>query len=53
MVQTARYRPRGLFGRLYWYTVVPFHSLVFPGMLRGIVKDAESLADDAPVPTAV
>ena len=53
VVQTARYRPRGLFGRLYWYTVVPFHSLVFPGMLRGIVKDAESLADDAPVPTAV
>jgi hypothetical protein len=46
VVQTARYRPRGLFGRLYWYTVVPFHSLVFPGMLRGIVHDAEALADE-------
>ncbi len=52
IVQTARYRPRGLFGRLYWYAVVPFHSLVFPGMLRGIVQDAESLAGDEPVPTA-
>ena len=45
IVQTARYRPRGLFGRAYWYAVVPFHSLVFPGMLRGIVHDAESLAE--------
>ncbi len=52
VVQTARYRPRGLFGRAYWYTVVPFHSLVFPGMLRGIVEDAESLAGEDPVPTA-
>ena len=33
IVQTARFRPRGLFGRAYWYAVVPFHSLVFPGML--------------------
>ena len=43
VVQTARFRPRGLFGRLYWYGVLPFHSLVFPGLLRGIVQDAESL----------
>ena len=52
VVQTARYRPRGLFGRAYWYGVLPFHSLVFPGMLRGIVHDAESLAGEDPVPTA-
>src|SRR3954469_7930557 len=45
-------RPRGLFGRAYWYAVLPFHSLVFPGMLRGIVHDAESLTDEDPVPTA-
>ncbi len=51
IVQTARYRPRGLFGRAYWYAVVPFHSLVFPGMLRGIVHDAETLAAE-PVPNA-
>jgi uncharacterized protein YbjT (DUF2867 family) len=51
IVQTARYRPRGLFGRAYWYAVVPFHSLVFPGMLRGIVHDAEALAAE-PVPNA-
>ena len=48
VTQTARYRPRGLFGRAYWYGVLPFHSLVFPGMLRGIVRDAESLATEEP-----
>ncbi|MDE3139532.1 MAG: DUF2867 domain-containing protein, partial [Acidobacteriota bacterium] len=31
----------GLLGRLYWYGVAPFHGLVFPGMLRGIVADAQ------------
>jgi hypothetical protein len=36
--QYARFKPRGLFGLLYWYAVVPFHNLVFSGMLRGIAK---------------
>lgn len=43
LVMTARYRPRGLFGLLYWYAVVPLHELVFGGMLRGIRKTAEAL----------
>jgi uncharacterized protein YbjT (DUF2867 family) len=43
IVQTARFRPKGLFGRLYWYGVLPFHALVFPGLLDGIRRDAESL----------
>ena len=40
VVQTARFRPRGLLGRLYWYAVAPFHRLVFPGLLNGIALDA-------------
>lgn len=40
LVQTARFRPRGLLGRGYWYTVAPFHRLVFPGLLDGIARDA-------------
>jgi hypothetical protein len=43
LVMTARYRPRGLFGLLYWYAVVPLHELVFGGMLRGIRKTAEAM----------
>ncbi len=41
--QRARFKPRGLLGRAYWYAVVPFHSLVFPGLLAGILDDAEHL----------
>ena len=34
--QTATFRPLGLLGRLYWYSVLPFHGLIFRGMLRNI-----------------
>lgn len=43
IVQTARFHPRGLLGRMYWIAVAPFHRFVFPGMLRGICRDAERL----------
>ena len=39
--QTATFAPRGLPGRLYWYTVFPLHELVFRGMLRGIARAAQ------------
>jgi uncharacterized protein YbjT (DUF2867 family) len=45
--QTARFRPRGLLGRVYWYAVAPFHGFVFPGLLRGIAADAEALGCNA------
>jgi uncharacterized protein YbjT (DUF2867 family) len=34
--QTATFRPKGLFGRLYWYSVLPFHHFVFRGMAENI-----------------
>ncbi len=36
--QTATFRPLGLLGRLYWYSVLPFHGLIFRGMIRNITK---------------
>jgi uncharacterized protein YbjT (DUF2867 family) len=42
LTMTARYRPRGLVGIIYWYLVVPLHHIVFGGMLKGIRKAAES-----------
>jgi uncharacterized protein YbjT (DUF2867 family) len=36
--QTATFRPLGLLGRLYWYTVLPFHGLIFPRMAKNIVR---------------
>ncbi len=32
--QTATFRPQGLLGRFYWYTLLPFHWLLFPRMAR-------------------
>src|SRR6056297_7425 len=36
--QTATFRPRGLVGRLYWYSIVPLHYFIFGGMIKNIVK---------------
>ena len=32
--QSATFRPQGVLGRLYWFAVLPFHWLLFPGMAR-------------------
>ncbi|MFM7807696.1 MAG: DUF2867 domain-containing protein, partial [Planctomycetota bacterium] len=42
LTMTARFSPRGLFGILYWYGVLPLHNIVFGGMLRGIKRAAEA-----------
>ncbi|MFT7610287.1 MAG: hypothetical protein ACI9MX_003371 [Candidatus Aldehydirespiratoraceae bacterium] len=49
--QTATFVPRGLWGRLYWYAVAPFHHYVFPGLLQGIADDAELLSASAEAAT--
>ena len=36
--QTATYRPLGLFGRLYWYAVLPLHFFVFEGMAKNVIQ---------------
>ena len=38
LVQTATFRPLGVYGRLYWYAVLPFHSYIFEGMLRKLIN---------------
>jgi uncharacterized protein YbjT (DUF2867 family) len=36
--QNATFRPLGLKGRLYWYSMLPFHFFIFKGMLNQIAK---------------
>lgn len=36
--QTATFRPKGLLGRLYWYSVLPFHYFIFNGMITNLIK---------------
>lgn len=39
--QRAVFLPRGLAGHLYWWSVTPFHGIVFGGMARNIIRAAE------------
>jgi uncharacterized protein YbjT (DUF2867 family) len=36
--QNATFRPLGLWGRLYWYTLLPVHVFIFRGMIRNIIR---------------
>ncbi len=45
LVQKARFQPRGVPGRLYWWAMLPFHHFIFRGM-------AKRLADGRPSPKA-
>lgn len=36
ITQTAFFEPKGLMGTLYWYAVLPFHGVLFAGLLRSL-----------------
>lgn len=38
LYQRAVFRPKGVWGRLYWYSVLPFHAFVFNGMINALAK---------------
>jgi hypothetical protein len=40
--QTAFFEPRGIFGYLYWFGVVPFHEFIFGNMAKRIARAAEA-----------
>ena len=42
--QRALFHPHGLAGQLYWWSVAPFHGIVFGGMVRNITIKAEKAA---------
>lgn len=39
LVQTATFRPKGVLGRLYWFSVLPFHGFIFRGMLKKLTSN--------------
>jgi uncharacterized protein YbjT (DUF2867 family) len=38
LYQRAVFRPKGVWGRLYWYMISPLHAFVFEGMINALVK---------------
>ena len=45
-VQRALFHPRGLAGHAYWWSVAPFHGVVFGGMLENIASAAQRASAD-------
>jgi uncharacterized protein YbjT (DUF2867 family) len=43
--QRVLFRPRGLFGLVYWFGISPLHEIVFRGMLLGIQRDVLKSAE--------
>ena len=48
--QMSRFLPRGVWGVLYWYMLVPFHDRIFKGMLAAIARSTTSEILDGPHP---
>ncbi|MFF3438663.1 SDR family oxidoreductase [Streptosporangium sp. NPDC002721] len=46
--QRAIFHPRGLAGHLYWWSIAPFHSLIFGPMLRNVARAAERAGPPVP-----
>lgn len=38
LVQTATFRPLGVWGRVYWYLVLPFHGFIFKNMAQNLIS---------------
>jgi hypothetical protein len=43
--QRAIFFPKGFAGQLYWYSLLPFHGIIFTGMLNNIAVAAAGTAD--------
>ncbi|MEJ7634877.1 SDR family oxidoreductase [Aeromicrobium sp.] len=44
----ALFHPKGLFGHLYWWSIYPYHGIIFGSMQKNIAKAAEALEEQSP-----
>lgn len=38
LYQSATFKPKGIWGKLYWYAILPFHGFIFNGMLNKLIR---------------
>jgi uncharacterized protein YbjT (DUF2867 family) len=38
LYQAATFKPHGFWGKLYWYSVLPFHGFIFEGMINKLIE---------------
>ena len=39
-IQSAYFYPKGIWGRVYWYSLVPMHYFIFNNMIKSILKNS-------------
>ena len=39
LYQKATFRPKGILGRFYWYSMLPFHYFIFNGMVNNVTRE--------------
>lgn len=42
LYQKAIFRPKGIWGRLYWYAVLPFHGIIFKGLINHLSQPTKA-----------
>ena len=47
LIETAYWHPRGVWGLLYWYAMIPAHLFLFRVMTRSMVRLAEAAGADS------
>jgi len=38
LYQSATFKPKGIWGKMYWYAILPFHGFIFNGMLNKLIR---------------
>ncbi len=41
LIQSAYFYPKGLWGRIYWYSMIPFHYFIFNNMIKNIINKSK------------
>lgn len=40
LIQSAYFYPKGVWGRIYWYALIPIHYFIFKNMIESILKNS-------------
>lgn len=40
LIQSAYFYPKGIWGRIYWYALIPMHYFIFKNMIESILKNS-------------
>lgn len=41
LIQSAYFYPKGIWGRIYWYSLIPLHYFIFKNMIQSILKSTQ------------